>query len=178
MALTSKQKLLIEQIALGDSRLTAMHKAGYSTASPSSAMSACSKILKKKESQEYLASIRKDVKRDIEIEVEDVVALHWEWANYNPKDFFDFSGEHGVMLKPDKEIPHWAWKAVASVKNTRYGLEIKFVDKQRSLIEVSELLGFKKTAGEAIDNGMGQLFEILERAAAKETARGWLPEKK
>lgn len=174
--LTPKQKAFVEHYAVSLDAMAAYRAAGYKVNNEHTAHIEANRLVKKKHVQEALQKLRGEVfSEDAGIALHDIVRRQWQWASFSPRQFFNFSAELGVSLKDASQIPEEAWTCVQSIKNTREGIEIKFVDRQKAMAEVTELLGLKRTAGNAIDDGVAAFMDILNGVSREESQKDWLP---
>ncbi len=141
--LTEKQKRFVQEYLVDLNATQAAIRAGYSRKTAQQiAAENLSKPVIHAEIQKRQAKLR----GKLEITQERVLAELAAVAFANGTDFATVTRDGLVRITPTDDLPEWKKKAIAAIKEGRYGLEVKLYDKVQAL----ELLG--KHLG-VFDNG-------------------------
>lgn len=171
--LTDKQKRFVDEYQVDLNATAAAKRAGYSE---KTAYSMGQRLLKKVEIQAAIQKRQAKLRGKLEITQERVLEELAAIAFANGTDFATITHNGLVRLTPTDEVPEEKKKAVASIKEGRYGTEIKLHDKVWAL----ELLGKHLGVFDA-NNGSGNeqennIFEVIEESTREEIGTDEIPE--
>ncbi|MDL2224667.1 terminase small subunit [Eubacteriales bacterium OttesenSCG-928-M02] len=140
--LTDKQKKFVDEYLVDFNATQAAIRAGYSERT---ATVTASKLLRNPRIQEYLQERQKDLQERTEITQEKVVAEYAKIAFADISDYanvvIDESGATQVQLTATESLTPDQRVAIAGIKQTANGIEVKLYDKQKALEMLGRHLG-------------------------------------
>lgn len=131
--LTDKQAKFVDEYLIDLNATQAAIRAGYSA---KNAFKIGSDLLHKSTVQAQLLKKRAKLQERTEVTQDRIILELAKTAFVDPTDFVDVGGGY-VRVKTNAEMPQGMKGAIAGIKETQSGVEIKFNDKLRAL----ELLG-------------------------------------
>jgi len=159
--LTKKQEMFCRHYAQnGHNRTVAAISAGYSI---KSAKDAAYKNFKKPHIVEFLNELEKPVMDKLGLDENWVLTKLKNFSDVNITDFFDFDPQaNKIQLKDLREMPVEKTAAIKSLKETKYGINIKLVDKRACVVNIGKHLGmFKEQAEDNFNyNNLPMVFVV------------------
>ena len=171
--MTDKQKRFINEYIVDLNATAAAKRAGYSE---KTAYSIGQRLLKNVEVQEEIQQIQDKMQNRLEITQERVLEELAAIAFAKGTDFAQIDECGAVDLVPTSDLSEEKKKAIASIKQGRYGrAEIKLHDKLRALEMLGRYLGvFDNRLFE--DGKKNNLFEMIEKSTREEIDTDAIPE--
>ncbi len=141
--LTKKQEMFCRYYASnGHNGAQAAISSGYSE---KSAKFTSFHSLQKPHIIEFLNELEKPVIDKLELDEDWVITKLKNFADANINDFYDFDPQtNKILLKDLKLLPPEKTAAIETVKETKYGIEIKLVDKKTCVVSIGKHLGMFK----------------------------------
>jgi len=164
--LTEKQKRFVDEYLVDLNGTQAAIRAGYSPRTANNSYS----ILQRPQVQQYLRKRRNELQKKIEITAENIVA---ELAKIGFADIADFisieeeiNPETGipfryVAVKRTRDMPQAKRAAIAGIKQTSQGIEVKLYNKVEALELLGKHLGLFDKQDEASRMALKKLDSIL-----------------
>lgn len=171
--LTDKQKRFVDEYQVDLNATAAAKRAGYSE---KTAYSMGQRLLKKVEIQAAIQKRQAKLRGKLEITQERVLEELAAIAFANGTDFATITHNGLVRLTPTDEVPEEKKKAVASIKEGRYGTEIKLHDKVRALELLGEHLGVFDANNGSGNEQENNIFEVIEESTREEIGTDEIPE--
>lgn len=163
MALTEKQARFVQEYLVDLNATQAAIRAGYSEKTARSLgqrlltnVDIQNEIQKAKESRSYRTHITQDAV------LRELAAIGFARAT----DYAEIDGDGHVFIVPTAELTEEQRIAIAGVKQTKYGVEVKMHDKLRALEMLSNHLGMFRTENDRAEQKAR--IEKLRREAQKD----------
>lgn len=159
--LTEKQKRFVQEYLVDLNATAAAKRAGYSEKSASRiAVELLNKTQVSAEIQKQQAKRQKRTEITQEKVLQELAAI----AFANGYDFAQVIKPGVVRVIPTEEIPQDKRKAVASIKETANGTEIKTYDKVRALELLGKHLGIFDSNNNTIIEQQNNIFEVINQS--------------
>lgn len=159
--LTEKQKRFVQEYLVDLNATAAAKRAGYSEKSASRiAVELLNKTQVSAEIQKQQAKRQKRTEITQEKVLQELAAI----AFANGYDFAQVIKPSVVRVIPTEEIPQDKRKAVASIKETANGTEIKTYDKVRALELLGKHLGIFDSNNNTIIEQQNNIFEVINQS--------------
>lgn len=159
--LTEKQKRFVQEYLVDLNATAAAKRAGYSEKSASRiAVELLNKTQVSAEIQKQQAKRQKRTEITQEKVLQELAAI----AFANGYDFAQVIKPGVVHVIPTEEIPQDKRKAVASIKETANGTEIKTYDKVRALELLGKHLGIFDSNNNTITEQQNNIFEVINQS--------------
>lgn len=159
--LTEKQKRFVQEYLVDLNATAAAKRAGYSEKSASRiAVELLNKTQVSAEIQKHQAKRQKRTEITQEKVLQELAAI----AFANGYDFAQVIKPGVVRVIPTEEIPQDKRKAVASIKETANGTEIKTYDKVRALELLGKHLGIFDSNNNTITEQENNIFEVINQS--------------
>lgn len=159
--LTEKQKRFVQEYLVDLNATAAAKRAGYSEKSASRiAVELLNKTQVSAEIQKQQAKRQKRTEITQEKVLQELAAI----AFANGYDFAQVIKPGVVRVIPTEEIPQDKRKAVASIKETANGTEIKTYDKVRALELLGKHLGIFNSNNNTITEQQNNIFEVINQS--------------
>lgn len=159
--LTEKQKRFVQEYLVDLNATAAAKRAGYSEKSASRiAVELLNKTQVSAEIQKQQAERQKRTEITQEKVLQELAAI----AFANGYDFAQVIKPGVVRVIPTEEIPQDKRKAVASIKETANGTEIKTYDKVRALELLGKHLGIFDSNNNTITEQENNIFEVINQS--------------
>lgn len=159
--LTEKQKRFVQEYLVDLNATAAAKRAGYSEKSASRiAVELLNKTQVSAEIQKQQAKRQKRTEITQEKVLQELAAI----AFANGYDFAQVIKPGVVRVIPTEEIPQDKRKAVASIKETANGTEIKTYDKVRALELLGKHLGIFDSNNNTITEQQNNIFEVINQS--------------
>lgn len=159
--LTEKQKRFVQEYLVDLNATAAAKRAGYSEKSASRiAVELLNKTQVSAEIQKQQAKRQKRTEITQEKVLQELAAI----AFANGYDFAQVIKPGVVRVIPTEEIPQDKRKAVASIKETANGTEIKTYDKVRALELLGKHLGIFDSNNNTITEQENNIFEVINQS--------------
>lgn len=159
--LTEKQKRFVQEYLVDLNATAAAKRAGYSEKSASRiAVELLNKTQVSAEIQKQQAKRQKRTEITQEKVLQELAAI----AFANGYDFAQVIKPGVVRVIPTEEIPQDKRKAVASIKETANGTEIKTYDKVRALELLGKHLGIFDSNNNTIAEQQNNIFEVINQS--------------
>lgn len=157
--LTQKQKIFADEYLI-DLNATRAYKVAYpSVKKDETASSASSRMLRNVKVAKYIEKRMEERSKRTEITQDNVLKELATIAFANVTDFVSI--ENGVVtVKDTKDIPKELLPAISSIKDGKYGIEVSFCSKERSLELLGRHLGMlndKLEVSGVVNNPMAEL---------------------
>ena len=94
----------------------------------------------------------------------------------NGTDFVTVTGAGLLCVKATSEVPKNKLPAIAGIKYSQLGIEIKLHDKVRALELLGKHLGVFATGGSAAAAEENNIFEVIEQSTQEEIDTNEIPE--
>lgn len=159
--LTEKQKRFVQEYLVDLNATQAAIRAGYS---PKTANRIGSQNLSKVDIQSEIEKRRTALRSKLEITQEKVLQELAAIAFANGYDFAQVIKPGVVRIIPTEEIPQDKRKAVASIKETANGAEIKTYDKVRALELLGKHLGIFDSNNNTTTEQENNIFEVINQS--------------
>lgn len=157
--LTDKQKRFVSEYLVDLNATAAATRAGYSE---KTACEQGSRLLANVKVQEEIRKRQERLQDKLEITQEKVLEELAAIAFANGTNFATINHKGQVSLTPTSELSENRKKAVASIKEGQYGVEVKLHDKVRALELLGKHLGvFDSKHGSSLPAEENNLIEVL-----------------
>lgn len=171
--LTDKQKCFVSEYLVDLNATAAAKRAGYSE---KTAYSMGQRLLKNVEIQAAIQKRQKKLQDKLEITQETVLQELAAIAFANGTDFAIIGRDGHVCLTPTIDLPEHKKRAVASIKEGQYGIEVKLHDKVRALELLGKHLGVFATGGGGSAPEDNNIFEVIDQSTREEIDTDGIPE--
>lgn len=171
--LTPKQKRFVSEYLVDLNATAAAIRAGYSE---KTARAIGAENLTK---PNIAAEIKKRQRRHqckLEITQEKVLEELAAIGFANGTDFVEVNASGLLSVKPTKDIPAQKRPAIAGIKYTKDGIEIKLYDKVRALELLGKHLGIFDAKGSGTEVPENNIFEVIEQSTREEIDTDGIPE--
>ena len=148
--LTEKQKQFAVEYLVDFNATAAAKRAGYSA---KTASAAASRLLTNVKVQQLIKQEQDKLFERTEIKVEDILENIACIAFYDVNDYIQLSGDGNIMsLKDISSLTKKQRKAVKSIKNGKYGIEIEFDSRTKALEMLMDYYNVGKGAADENDD--------------------------
>ena len=168
--LTPKQERFVDEYLVDLNATAAAKRAGYSE---KSASRIAIELLNKTHVSAAIQARRDKLRGKLEITQEAVLQELASIAFANGTDFVTVTGAGLLCVKATSEVPKNKLPAIAGIKYSQLGIEIKLHDKVRALELLGKHLGVFATGGSAEENN---IFEVIEQSTQEEIDTNEIPE--
>ena len=166
--LTPKQERFVDEYLVDLNATAAAKRAGYSE---KSASRIAIELLNKTHVSAAIQARRDKLRGKLEITQEAVLQELASIAFANGTDFVTVTGAGLLCVKATSEVPKNKLPAIAGIKYSQLGIEIKLHDKVRALELLGKHLGVFATGGEE-----NNIFEVIEQSTREEIDTNEIPE--
>jgi phage terminase small subunit len=166
--LTPKQERFVDEYLVDLNATAAAKRAGYSE---KSASRIAIELLNKTHVSAAIQARRDKLRGKLEITQEAVLQELASIAFANGTDFVTVTGAGLLCVKATSEVPKNKLPAIAGIKYSQLGIEIKLHDKVRALELLGKHLGVFATAAEE-----NNIFEVIEQSTREEIDTNEIPE--
>ena len=166
--LTPKQERFVDEYLVDLNATAAAKRAGYSE---KSASRIAIELLNKTHVSAAIQARRDKLRGKLEITQEAVLQELASIAFANGTDFVTVTGAGLLCVKATSEVPKNKLPAIAGIKYSQLGIEIKLHDKVRALELLGKHLGVFATGGEE-----NNIFEVIEQSTQEEIDTNEIPE--
>lgn len=171
--LTEKQKRFVDEYLVDLNATAAAKRAGYSE---KSASRIAIELLNKTHVSAAIQARRDKLRGKLEITQEAVLQELASIAFANGTDFVTVTGAGLLCVKATSEVPKNKLPAIAGIKYSQLGIEIKLHDKVRALELLGKHLGVFATGGSAAAAEENNIFEVIEQSTREEIDTNEIPE--
>lgn len=167
VTITDKQRAFVDEYLI-DLNATRAYKAVYKSCKKDEAAAAnASKLLRNTKVAAYLAQRQRDIQQRTEITQDNVVQELAAIAFADIADYVqvkDYDGQPAVVITPTNEIPISKRKAIAGIKQSSNGIELKLHNKLDALDKLGRHLGlFKQAEDNRYENELAdKLKELID----------------
>ena len=168
--LTPKQERFVDEYLVDLNATAAAKRAGYSE---KSASRIAIELLNKTHVSAAIQARRDKLRGKLEITQEAVLQELASIAFANGTDFVTVTGAGLLCVKATSEVPKNKLPAIAGIKYSQLGIEIKLHDKVRALELLGKHLGVFASAAAAEENN---IFEVIEQSTREEIDTNEIPE--
>ena len=168
--LTDKQKRFVDEYLVDLNATAAARRAGYRD--PNIGRQLITKDNVSAEIQKRQEKLRGKLEITQERVLEELAAI----AFANGTDFATITHNGLVRLTPTDEVPEEKKKAVASIKEGRYGTEVRLHDKVRALELLGKHLGVFDANNGPTNDQENNIFEVIEESTREEIDTDAIPE--
>jgi len=160
--LTIKQKIFADEYLI-DFNATRAYKIAYpSVKKEETAAQAGSRMLRNVKVKKYLEAKTKEFEKTAKVTKDQVLQEFVNIAFADITDLVEIKGS-SVIVQDINAVPKELKRAIASVKETKYGLEIKFHDKVRALENLGRHLGMYVDKVEHSGNISNPILESINK---------------
>ena len=171
--LTPKQERFVDEYLVDLNATAAAKRAGYSE---KSASRIAIELLNKTHVSAAIQARRDKLRGKLEITQEAVLQELASIAFANGTDFVTVTGAGLLCVKATSEVPKNKLPAIAGIKYSQLGIEIKLHDKVRALELLGKHLGVFATGGRAAAAEGKNIFEVIEQSTREEIDTNEIPE--
>ena len=171
--LTEKQKRFVAEYLVDLNATAAAKRAGYSE---KSASRIAIELLNKTQVSEEIKKRRGELQSKLKITQEKVLQELAAIAFANGTDFVTVTGAGLLDVKPTSQVSKEKLPAIAGIKYSQTGIEIKLHDKVRALELLGKHLGVFATGGSAAAAEENNIFEVIEQSTREEIDTNEIPE--
>ena len=171
--LTEKQKRFVAEYLVDLNATAAAKRAGYSE---KSASRIAIELLNKTQVSEEIQKRRGELQSKLKITQETVLQELAAIAFANGTDFVTVTGAGLLDVKPTSQVSKEKLPAIAGIKYSQLGIEIKLHDKVRALELLGKHLGVFATGGSAAAAEENNIFEVIEQSTREEIDTNEIPE--
>lgn len=171
--LTPKQERFVDEYLVDLNATAAAKRAGYSE---KSASRIAIELLNKTHVSAAIQARRDKLRGKLEITQEAVLQELASIAFANGTDFVTVTGAGLLCVKATSEVPKNKLPAIAGIKYSQLGIEIKLHDKVRALELLGKHLGVFATGGSAAAAEENNIFEVIEQSTREEFDTNEIPE--
>lgn len=171
--LTPKQERFVDEYLVDLNATAAAKRAGYSE---KSASRIAIELLNKTHVSAAIQARRDKLRGKLEITQEAVLQELASIAFANGTDFVTVTGAGLLCVKATSEVPKNKLPAIAGIKYSQLGIEIKLHDKVRALELLGKHLGVFATGGSAAATEENNIFEVIEQSTREEFDTNEIPE--
>ena len=171
--LTPKQERFVDEYLVDLNATAAAKRAGYSE---KSASRIAIELLNKTHVSAAIQARRDKLRGKLEISQEAVLQELASIAFANGTDFVTVTGAGLLCVKATSEVPKNKLPAIAGIKYSQLGIEIKLHDKVRALELLGKHLGVFATGGSAAAAEENNIFEVIEQSTREEIDTNEIPE--
>ena len=171
--LTEKQKRFVAEYLVDLNATAAARRAGYSE---KTAYSIGQENLRKPEIQAAIQKRREKLQSKLEITQETVLQELAAIAFANGTDFVTVTGTGLLDVRPTSQVSKEKLPAIAGIKYSQNGIEIKLHDKVRALELLGKHLGVFATGGGAAAQEDNNIFEVIDQSTREEIDTNAIPE--
>ena len=171
--LTDKQKRFVDEYLVDLNATAAARRAGYSE---KTACEQGSRLLANVKVQAEIQKRRERLHDKLEVTQERVRQELAAIGFANASDFVTITKNGLVRLTPTDEVPDEKKKAIASIKEGQYGVEVKLHDKVRALELLGKDLGMFGAGNAPASEQENNIFEVIEESTREEIDTDEIPE--
>ena len=171
--LTEKQKRFVAEYLVDLNATAAARRAGYSE---KSASRIAIELLNKTQVSEEIQKRRGELQNKLKITQETVLQELAAIAFANGTDFVTVTGAGLLDVKPTSQVSKEKLPAIAGIKYSQNGIEIKLHDKVRALELLGKHLGVFATGGGAAAQEDNNIFEVIDQSTREEIDTNAIPE--
>ena len=171
--LTEKQKRFVAEYMVDLNATAAARRAGYSE---KTAEVIGYENLRKPQIMAAIHERQQNLQGKLEITQEAVLQELAAIAFANGTDFVTVTGAGLLCVKATSEVPKNKLPAIAGIKYSQLGIEIKLHDKVRALELLGKHLGVFATGGSAAAAEENNIFEVIEQSTREEIDTNEIPE--
>ena len=171
--LTAKQERFVDEYLVDLNATAAARRAGYSE---KTAEVIGYENLRKPQIMAAIHERQQNLQGKLEITREAVLQELAAIAFANGTDFVTVTGAGLLCVKATSEVPKNKLPAIAGIKYSQLGIEIKLHDKVRALELLGKHLGVFATGGSAAAAEENNIFEVIEQSTREEIDTNEIPE--
>ena len=171
--LTAKQERFVDEYLVDLNATAAARRAGYSE---KTAEVIGYENLRKPQIMAAIHERQQNLQGKLEITQEAVLQELASIAFANGTDFVTVTGAGLLCVKATSEVPKNKLPAIAGIKYSQLGIEIKLHDKVRALELLGKHLGVFATGGSAAAAEENNIFEVIEQSTREEIDTNEIPE--
>ena len=171
--LTAKQERFVDEYLVDLNATAAARRAGYSE---KTAEVIGYENLRKPQIMAAIHERQQNLQGKLEITQEAVLQELAAIAFANGTDFVTVTGAGLLCVKATSEVPKNKLPAIAGIKYSQLGIEIKLHDKVRALELLGKHLGVFATGGGTAAPEENNIFEVIEQSTREEIDTNDIPE--
>ena len=160
--LTEKQKRFVAEYLVDFNATAAAKRAGYKDPNIGR------QLITKNNVSAEIAKRRDELQSKLEITQETVLQELAAIAFANGTDFVTVTGAGLLDVKPTSQVSKEKLPAIAGIKYSQNGIEIKLHDKVRALELLGKHLGVFATGGGAATQEDNNIFEVIDQSTQEE----------
>ena len=160
--LTDKQKRFVAEYLVDLNATAAAKRAGYKDPNIGR------QLITKNNVSAEISKSRDDLQSKLEITQETVLQELAAIAFANGTDFVTVTGAGLLDVKPTSQVSKEKLPAIAGIKYSQTGIEIKLHDKVRALELLGKHLGVFATGGGAAAQEGNNIFEVIDQSTREE----------
>ena len=168
--LTPKQERFVDEYLVDLNATAAAKRAGYKD--PNIGRQLITKTNVSAAIQERRGKLRDKLEISQEAVLQELASI----AFANGTDFVTVTGAGLLSVKPTSEVAKNKLPAIAGIKYSQLGIEIKLHDKVRALELLGKHLGVFATGGSAAATEENNIFEVIEQSTREEIDTNEIPE--
>ena len=168
--LTPKQERFVDEYLVDLNATAAAKRAGYKD--PNIGRQLITKTNVSAAIQERRGKLRDKLEISQEAVLQELASI----AFANGTDFVTVTGAGLLCVKATSEVPKNKLPAIAGIKYSQLGIEIKLHDKVRALELLGKHLGVFATGGSAAATEENNIFEVIEQSTREEFDTNEIPE--
>lgn len=168
--LTEKQKRFVAEYLVDLNATAAAKRAGYKDPNIGR------QLITKNNVSAEIAKRREKLQSKLEITQETVLQELAAIAFANGTDFVTVTGAGLLDVKPTSQVSREKLPAIAGIKYSQNGIEIKLHDKVRALELLGKHLGVFATSGGAAAQEDNNIFEVIDQSTREEIDTNAIPE--
>lgn len=168
--LTEKQKRFVAEYLVDLNATAAAKRAGYKDPNIGR------QLITKNNVSAEVAKRREKLQSKLEITQETVLQELAAIAFANGTDFVTVTGAGLLDVKPTSQVSREKLPAIAGIKYSQNGIEIKLHDKVRALELLGKHLGVFATGGRAAAQEDNNIFEVIDQSTREEIDTNAIPE--
>ena len=168
--LTEKQKRFVAEYLVDLNATAAAKRAGYKDPNIGR------QLITKNNVSAEIAKRREKLQSKLEITQETVLQELAAIAFANGTDFVTVTGAGLLDVKPTSQVSKEKLPAIAGIKYSQNGIEIKLHDKVRALELLGKHLGVFATGGGAAAQEDNNIFEVIDQSTREEIDTNAIPE--
>lgn len=147
--LTDLQRKFLYEYLTDFNATQAAIRAGYSK---KTAAAAASRLLRNVKVQEELQRLQKEIYSNSEIEIKNIIEHLADIAFYDVNDYLEVEKGIVMKLRDIEALPSSKRKAIKTIKNGKFGIEIDFCDRTKALEKLMDYFGISNGQGAENDD--------------------------
>lgn len=147
--LTDLQRKFLYEYLTDFNATQAAIRAGYSK---KTAAAAASRLLRNVKVQEELQKLQKEIYSNSEIEIKNIIEHLADIAFYDVNDYLEVEEGIAMKLRDIEALPPCKRKAIKTIKNGKFGIEIDFCDRTKALEKLMDYFGISNGKGAENDD--------------------------